>query len=495
MPDDANPLIDTVTGKYVGYNTGLQLPSATVTFDPLAEKLKKEAEERNRITEETLKFAAKNNVMSNDATHIGNAVSSPQNLHLLPQGMEGAESHALWEREHPYLTQLGYAAGAAPFAVAAAPAVAVGGDALAGTALGQGITALATNPYIDALATSYAGADLFNKYQNGYRFGQNLWEDAATVGEAVPVVGYAPKVARGVESTVNNGTALLRQYNPILKAENTTSLGKAKGFNFGIKTEDLPKYAKPKSSENPLNLHISRLQKEWQFLPVEDANKNKYFLEPVDNNGTFAYSLYKKDGGSPTFRMYAYDNDAEGAVTQLSDDMAQSALPNYTEEDLPFLHEFFKPKAEISLTTDRSPLVATSSTGNIYLKQHGLSLSKPFGKIENLISHEVDHAIHIPTEPPKGFNPSAFSGNYFSHKNGTELAARGSQIKDYFGLSDNQPITENMLKYAAEHYVEDTGTDNNMTDFFNLITDWKKAAEWLTKFSTAIIPPAFLKDK
>lgn len=35
---------------------------------------------------------------------------------------------------------------------------------------------------------------------------------------------------------------------------------------------------------------------------------------------------------------------------------------------------------------------------------------------------------------------------YFSNKNGTELAARGSQLKDYYGLDDpNQEITEDML--------------------------------------------------
>lgn len=34
---------------------------------------------------------------------------------------------------------------------------------------------------------------------------------------------------------------------------------------------------------------------------------------------------------------------------------------------------------------------------------------------------------------------------YFSNKNGTELAARGSQLKDYYGLDDpNQEITEDM---------------------------------------------------
>ena len=40
-----------------------------------------------------------------------------------------------------------------------------------------------------------------------------------------------------------------------------------------------------------------------------------------------------------------------------------------------------------------------------------------------------------------------------------------------------------MLKYAAKHYVKDTGIDNNMTQFFSGIKDWKAAAEWISKYS------------
>lgn len=49
-------------------------------------------------------------------------------------------------------------------------------------------------------------------------------------------------------------------------------------------------------------------------------------------------------------------------------------------------------------------------------------------------------------------------------------------------------MTEDMLKYAADNYVKDTGIDNNMTDFFNRI-DWKHAkefAEYINNFSPAI---------
>jgi hypothetical protein len=40
-----------------------------------------------------------------------------------------------------------------------------------------------------------------------------------------------------------------------------------------------------------------------------------------------------------------------------------------------------------------------------------------------------------------------------------------------------------MLRYAANHYIADTGMDNNMSEFFASITDYKKLAEWINKHS------------
>lgn len=121
--------------------------------------------------------------------------------------------------------------------------------------------------------------------------------------------------------------------------------------------------------------------------------------------------------------------------------------------------------------------------------------------IRRVISHEVDHAIHIPAEPPRGFDTGYIDkhisqSGYFSNKNGTELAARGSQLKDYYGLDDpNQEITEDMLRYAAENYVKDTKLDNNMGLFFKSITDWKEAAKWLSKYATIAGVPITINNK
>lgn len=102
-------------------------------------------------------------------------------------------------------------------------------------------------------------------------------------------------------------------------------------------------------------------------------------------------------------------------------------------------------------------------------------------------SHEVDHLLHYPAEPPQGIDASIMSRDFedcITVHNGTEVSARGTQLKNYFGLTDDsQEFTEDMLRYAAEHYIEDTGVDNNMSEFFASITDYKKLAEWINKHS------------
>lgn len=72
---------------------------------------------------------------------------------------------------------------------------------------------------------------------------------------------------------------------------------------------------------------------------------------------------------------------------------------------------------------------------------------------------------------------------------GTELTARGTQIKNYFGLDKDKPITEDMLKYAADNYVKDKGFDNNMTDFFSGIKNYKEMAKWLSELSPMLALP------
>ena len=116
------------------------------------------------------------------------------------------------------------------------------------------------------------------------------------------------------------------------------------------------------------------------------------------------------------------------------------------------------------------------------------------------ISHELDHAVYLntPEETIKElsgkvdgwFDSSRIEDkgvrDYISRP--MELLARGTQIKDFYGLTDNaEKVTPEMLKFAARHYADNV-MDNQMTEFFNGIKDWGKAAEWISKYSTATLP-------
>ena len=106
------------------------------------------------------------------------------------------------------------------------------------------------------------------------------------------------------------------------------------------------------------------------------------------------------------------------------------------------------------------------------------------------LAHEAGHAVtnnqYVPTI--SGFdNIAALSPNtreYFLRRNYTELSQRGSQLKNYFGLTkSNQEFTPAMLQHAYKHYIKDTGVDNNMKEFFFSITDFQKAAKWINNNS------------
>jgi hypothetical protein len=53
---------------------------------------------------------------------------------------------------------------------------------------------------------------------------------------------------------------------------------------------------------------------------------------------------------------------------------------------------------------------------------------------------------------------------------GHEIAERMSQLKAYFGMKGSEKFTLDHLYYAREHYIKDTGFDNNMNIFFSAIT-------------------------
>lgn len=147
----------------------------------------------------------------------------------------------------------------------------------------------------------------------------------------------------------------------------------------------------------------------------------------------------------------------------------------------------------------KSPAAAMGDVGGmgVFIDDRSFSRKFPMDAEKAVMSHEYDHAVRgsssreVPksmAEGAKGWFDASFikdenTRNYISDP--LELSARGSQIKDYFGLTEiDQDVTPEMLKYAARHYTTDV-MDNEMKEFFSGIKDWKKAAKWISEYSTA----------
>lgn len=283
-------------------------------------------------------------------------------------------------------------------------------------------------------------------------------------------------ISKAIDEAVNKG-------NPKVKSINN-EIGRIRANNIPDGTYEfkdnnfkLPDYVTPNSPADPIELHATRLANGGFDRLPETVNGQRYF-----NAGNYNWA-YKSNSMYP--KIHYYDKAPLETIGKVSDDFI-----NASTNKLPTGESYMKSRG---LLNDNM-IFATSSTGNIYVGRSGLSrVASDFGdnNIRRTVSHEMDHAIHIPGEAPKGFDTSLTDlSGYFSASNGTELTGRGTQIKDYYGLSSpDQEITEDMLRYAAKNYIKDTGMDNNMTEFFKSIVDWKEAAKWLSKWSTIIGTP------
>ena len=282
-------------------------------------------------------------------------------------------------------------------------------------------------------------------------------------------------ISKAIDEAVNKG-------NPKVKSINN-EIGRIKAnipdgtYEFKDNNFKLPDYVTPNSPADPIELHATRLANGGFDRLPETVNGQRYF-----NAGNFNWA-YKSNSMYP--KIHYYDKAPLETIGKVSDDFTNASISKKPDGE-----SFMKSKGLL----DNNMIFATSGTGNIYVGRRGLSrVASEFGdnNIRRTVSHEMDHAIHVPGEAPKGFDTSLTDlSDYFSARNGTELTGRGTQIKDYYGLSSpDQEITEDMLRYAAKNYVKDTGMDNNMTEFFKSIVDWKEAAKWLSKWSTIIGTP------
>ena len=221
-------------------------------------------------------------------------------------------------------------------------------------------------------------------------------------------------------------------------------------------------------SSDALNLHFQRL-KNGGYDKLE-----KQLQDYMANNPLSSGFLQFRDNG----RIVEIPFVRKNLRDQVSIETPQNPNSIFTEQDL----------------ENAGGAIAFTSQGMIEYSPE--ALLKNGYDISRSLSHEVDHALHIPLEKPQGFDLSKLSKEdqlYFTKFRGTELSSRGSQIKDWlkFNRAD-QNITENDLKNAAQNYINDTGMNNKMTQFFNSISDYQKAAEWLSEYSTGLSIPIIL---
>ena len=196
--------------------------------------------------------------------------------------------------------------------------------------------------------------------------------------------------------------------------------------------------------QNPIDMHIQRIKAKGEQDP--SILKEYNLSEDSPNNTLLIQDIAQKNGWT-----YEFTKDY---------------LLNYLN--------------------DSGHAAAIIGTGNI-IKDNKLAHPNVY------ISHEMDHALHVPDEPlPKGtlVNPD----NYFVKYNNTEVSARGSQLHDYFGHTGTEPLTVDKLQYAKDNYVKDTGVDNNMTELFQSVKEWEPLAKWMTKYSTGIIPLGLINN-
>lgn len=56
-------------------------------------------------------------------------------------------------------------------------------------------------------------------------------------------------------------------------------------------------------------------------------------------------------------------------------------------------------------------------------------------------------------------------------KKAIEMYARFAQLKDFFGIVDDSPITKDHWLYAKKFYIKEAKINNNMDEFFAQVPD------------------------
>ena len=308
-----------------------------------------------------------------------------------------------------------------------------------------------------------------DKAYRDYMQAKNTEEAVRTLDGLATMSDYIG-LGAGVGSIIGRGLkyAGKRIARNAVKATASTT-GNSTSLKFGIGKEILPDYAKPNWQGNALTLTKDRL-------------KNGGFdrLDALKGNQNKIVEIQKKFGLDPRDFDYSYDDYSPKGREALLE-----AQPKYGKAS-----DFGETPDAIGIA-NREKRYFTSMFDD--------APNRTNASINGVEGHEYSHFVFDPDKLPPldtyDFNKipeqykEYFMGTLARKNRGMELTARGTQIKNYFGLKEGDPITEDMLKYAAENYVKDRGYDNAMNMFFGGIKDYKKMAEWLTKWSPILAAP------
>ena len=225
-----------------------------------------------------------------------------------------------------------------------------------------------------------------------------------------------------------------------------------------IKKEDLPSYAKPNWQGDALELTKDRLR-EGGFDRLNQRSKIKSAesrgsLDKRENYNDFSEENKKFLLEAKPKKGKASDFDKEPKSVGVSSQRKKYYTESFTDAPLQYLN----PRA--------SNHIAAHEYSHLVYQPNWLN--KPEGMDINLLG-SARHYLGIPR-----------TGGL------AEQTARGTQLKNYFGLKEGEEITPEMWEYAKRNYVKDMGFDNNMIQWMNSVVDVPKYLEWLNKEAPAI---------
>lgn len=156
------------------------------------------------------------------------------------------------------------------------------------------------------------------------------------------------------------------------------------------------------------------------------------------------------------------------------------------------------PKIETSVTLGEQP--GTGTYRETYSINKDVLRDYTLQQSSDVKAHEMVHYMYRPNkeqEAELAYNVRQYfkrpeGRDYFRKSRATEQTARGTQIKNYYGLNEgNQDITPAMWEYARRNYVKDTGINNNMTEWLNSVDERDISAfvKWLSNNAPVIAAP------